>query len=163
MRAALFHPPHVAYGSIADLPPPVHVYAALRARQPQLATVNDMTDTASVFPSSFELWEFVLAFEDGTLPADAWDDRALAIVAIWYLYLLPPADALARVEAGLHRNRLRFRTHPSALGAGLDSLTEVWPIVLRHVLESFGERNPLSAANRLRACRMPVERGSRAA
>ena len=134
-----------------------------RATNETATTVNDMTDMTAPFPSSFELWEFVLAFEDGALPPDAWDDRALAIIAIWYLFLLPPADALARVEDGLKRNRLRFRHHPSALGAGVDSLAEVWPVVLRHVLESFGETNPLSAANRLVNCASPNDRGSRAA
>lgn len=122
-----------------------------------------MTDMTSAFPSSFELWEFVLAFEDGSLPADAWDDRSLAIVAIWYVFLLPPADAIARVEAGLQKNRLRFRNHPNALGAGADSLAEFWPVVLRHVLESLSARNPLAAANRLMERTSPSERGNKAA
>ena len=108
-----------------------------------------MSAIDEVFPSCFELWEFVLAFEDGSLPPEAWNDRALAVVAIWYLYLLPPADAIERVEAGLRRNQLRVRERPGANAVAIPSLAEVWPIVLRHVLESFGERSPLSAANRL--------------
>lgn len=108
-----------------------------------------MSDTNAQFQSCFELWEFVVAFEDGSLPAEFWDDRALAIVAIWYLFLLPPSDAIERVEAGLRRNRLRLRQRPGAANDGLSSLSEVWPIVLRHVLDSFGERSPLASANRL--------------
>jgi hypothetical protein len=99
------------------------------------------------FPSSFELWEFVLSFEDGSLPASAWDERALAVVAIWYLFLLPPADAIARLEVGLRRNQLRFAHRPGALGDGIADAAEMWPCVLRHVLATVGEQNPLSAAN----------------
>ena len=122
-----------------------------------------MSDLLATFPSSFELWEYVLAFEDGSMPAEDVDDRTLAIVAIWYLFLLPPADAVARVEEALRRNHLRLRPAPGALSGELDSLTEVWPVVLRHVLEAFGERNPLSAANRLMDRPSPNSRGNRAA
>ena len=107
-----------------------------------------MSDMNATFPTSFELWEFVLAFEDGSLPAEAWNDRALAVVAIWYMFLLPPGDAMERVETGLRRNQFRLRERSGALD-DIDALTEVWPVVLRHVLETFGERNPLSVANRL--------------
>jgi len=118
-----------------------------------------MSDMNAVFPSSFELWEFVSAFEDGSLPAEMWNDRALAVVAIWYLYLLPPGDAMERLEAGLQRNRLQLRRVPGSRADSGDSLAEVWPVVLRHVLESFGERNPVAAANRLmdRTC-LPGQR-----
>lgn len=108
-----------------------------------------MFDLNEQFPSSFELWEFVLSFEDGSLPASAWNDRALAVVAIWYLFLLPPGDAIERLETGMRRNQLRLARRPGALGDGITSLAEVWPVVLRQVIESFGERSPLAAANRL--------------
>lgn len=101
------------------------------------------------FPSSFELWEFVLSFEDGSLPPAAWDERALAVVAIWYLFLLPPGDAMERLELGLRRNQLRFAHRPGALGDAIRDPAEVWPCVLRHVLATMGEHDPLSAANRL--------------
>ncbi|HUQ80828.1 MAG TPA: hypothetical protein VM076_06815 [Gemmatimonadaceae bacterium] len=108
-----------------------------------------MSDISREFPSSFELWEFVLSFEDGSLPPSAWNDRALATVAIWYLYLLPPSDAIERFEAGLKRNNLRYAYRAGALGDGASSTAEIWPIVMRRVLESFGDTNPLAAANRL--------------
>jgi hypothetical protein len=101
------------------------------------------------FTSSFELWEFVLSFEDGSLPPAAWDERALAVVAIWYLFLLPPGDAMARLELGLRRNQLRFAHRSGALGVGIGDPTGVWPCVLRHVLATIGEHDPLSAVNRL--------------
>ena len=108
-----------------------------------------MSDLNAEFPSSFELWEFVLSFEDGSMPASAWNERALAVVAIWYLFLLPPGDAMKRLELGLRRNQLRFSHQHGALGDGVDSVADVWPRILRQVLGAFGEGDPLSAANRL--------------
>ena len=134
-----------------------------RGHQRSTSTVISMSDMNAVFPSSFELWEFVLAFEDGSLPAETWNDRALAVVAIWYLFQLPPADAIERVQGGLERNHLSFRQPRGANRGGIDALTEVWPIVLRHVLESFGDRNPLAVANRLMECGVRRARTDRAA
>ena len=108
-----------------------------------------MSDLNAEFPSSFELWEFVLSFEDGSMPASVWNERALAVVAIWYLVLLPPSDAIQRLELGLRRNQLRFSHRLGATGDGLDPVAEVWPRILRQVLSAFGEGDPLSAANRL--------------
>ena len=101
------------------------------------------------FPSTFELWEFVSSFEDGSLPASAWNERALAAIAVWYLFLLPPTEAMRRLELGLERNHLRLATRPAALGNQASSLGEVWPHVLRHVLGAFGEDDPVAIANRL--------------
>lgn len=115
----------------------------------KLTKGDTMSDLNEEFPSSFELWEFVLSFEDGSLPASAWNERALAVVAIWYLSLLSPSDAMARLELGLRRNRVRYADRPGSLGDGIATPAEVWPFVLRHVLAAFGEGDPLSAANRL--------------
>jgi hypothetical protein len=122
-----------------------------------------MSDLNEEFPSSFELWEFVLAFEDGSLPASAWNDRALAVIAIWYLYLLPPSDAVERLELGLRRNRLRYAERAGVLGDGVSSVAEIWPIVMKHVLESFGETNPLAVANRLMEARSTLTLHGKAA
>jgi len=108
-----------------------------------------MSNNEQKFPSTFELWEFVLSFEDGSLPASAWNERALAVVAIWYLSLLAPAEAMARLEAGIRRNQLRLAPRGGAPGDGATSLGEVWPSALRHVLLAVGEADPVALANRL--------------
>ena len=108
-----------------------------------------MSERNEQFPSNFELWEFVSSFEDGSLPPSAWNEQALAVVAIWYLFLLPPAEASARLESGLKRNQLRFARRPGALGDRSATLAEVWPWVLQHVLAALGEGDSLAVANRL--------------
>jgi hypothetical protein len=124
---------------------------------------DTMSDLNAEFPSTFELWEFVLSFEDGSMPLAAWNERTLAVIAIWYLFLLPPGEAIERLELGLRRNQLRFSRRPGLLGDGIDSIAEVWPLVLRHVLTSFGAGDPLSAANRLMGPRVSELKRDRAA
>jgi hypothetical protein len=124
------------------------------AASPTNETKGDtMSDLNAEFPSTFELWEFVLSFEDGSMPASSWNEHALAVIAVWYLFLLPPGDAMKRLELGLRRNQLRFSHRHGALGDGVDSVAEVWPRILRRVLGAFGEGDPLSAANRLMGSR----------
>ena len=122
-----------------------------------------MSDLNAEFPSTFELWEFVLSFEDGSMPVSAWNERTLAVIAIWYLSLLAPGEAMERLELGLRRNQLRFSHRPGLLGDGIGSIAEVWPVVLRHVLTSFGAGDPLSAANRLMGPRVAELKRDRAA
>ena len=122
-----------------------------------------MSDLNAEFPSSFELWEFVLSFEDGSMPASAWNERALAVVAIWYMFLLPPGDAMKRLELGLRRNQVRFSHRPSVSGDGVDSVADVWPSIVKQLLTAFGEGDPLSAANRLMGPRVPELERDRAA
>lgn len=100
------------------------------------------------FPSTFELWEFVVSFEDGSLPLAAWNAQTLAVVAIWYLFLLPPSDAMARLELGLRRNQFRFGNRAREDGE-VDSFGTLWPCVLRHVLSALGAGDALTIANRL--------------
>src|SRR5215213_6780542 len=101
--------------------------------------VDTMSDLNAEFPSTFELWEFVLSFEDGSMPASAFNERALAVIAIWYMFLLPPGDAMKRLELGLRRNQVRFKHRPGMLGDAIDSTADVWPLILKQVLASFGE------------------------
>ena len=100
------------------------------------------------FPSSFELWEFVTSFEEGSLPASAWDERALAVIAVWYLSLLPAAEATRRIVIGLKRNQIRFAGRPGALGEDF-APEDVWPCVMRQVLAVSGKTDPVAVANRL--------------
>ena len=82
-----------------------------------------MSTTSQPFPSSFELWEFVSAFEDGSLPAAACTEDALAAIAVWYLSM--------------------------SLGDGGDAFTDVWPCLLRRLLSALGANDPVALANRL--------------
>lgn len=100
------------------------------------------------FPSSFELWEFVSSFDEGSLPASAWDERALAVVALWYLSFLPPAEAARRVVMGLRRNRIRFDGGSVSLGDDL-TVDDVWPCVVGQILTAFGKNDPVAIANQL--------------
>lgn len=108
-----------------------------------------MSDMSLAFPSSFELWDFVSAFEDGALPTSACTEDALASIAVWYLSVASPAEAMRRLEAGLRRNHLRFAARSVALGYGAGGFAEVWASVLRRVLGMFGAADPVAVANRL--------------
>ena len=105
------------------------------------------------FPSTFELWEFVLSFQDGSLPRAAWNEQTLAVIATWYLFLLPPSDAMARLELGLRRNQFRFGNRDTH-GGEVDPIATVWPLVLRHVLSALGGGDALTVANRLMESRV---------
>jgi hypothetical protein len=97
------------------------------------------------------------------MPLSAWNERTLAVIAIWYLSLLAPGEAMERLELGLRRNQLRFSHRPGVLGDGIGSIAEVWPLVLRHVLTSFGAGDPPSAANRVMGPRVAELKRDRAA
>jgi hypothetical protein len=108
-----------------------------------------MSNMSQAFPSSFELWEFVSAFEDGSLPAADCTEESLAAIAVWYLSLLSPGDAMQRLSDGLRRNRLRFAAAGVALGDGAGALADVWARVLRRLLGLVGAGDPVAVANRL--------------
>lgn len=102
---------------------------------------------SQAFPSSFELWEFVSAFEAGSLPTSACTEDALAAIAVWYLSLLSPMDAMQRLADGLRRNR--FASKSSTSGDTSAAFADVWASVLRRILGLFGAGDPVDLANRL--------------
>lgn len=108
-----------------------------------------MLDRNVEFASSFELWELVVSFEDGSLPIAEWNEQTLAVVAIWYLFLLPPAQASARLQLGLERNRFRLGGVAGVPGEAMASVADAWPLVLRQVLAAVGIGDPLAIANRV--------------
>ena len=78
-------------------------------------------------------WELVLQYEDGSLPASAWHEATLDVVAGWYARQLPPEQARRRYEESYHRNRRRLtnRLGGAAVNAeALASLDEVWQSLL---------------------------------
>jgi hypothetical protein len=96
-----------------------------------------------------ELWEFVLSFEDGSLPAEAWNGRTVAAVAVWYMAMLPVDEAVARLEVSIQRNRHRFRRRTDSAHQAASDMTSLWPRILQHVLTAASARDPLPLANRL--------------
>ncbi len=87
---------------------------------------------------SFE-WELVLQYEDLSLPASAWNEATLAVVAGWYAKNLPSEQAEARYEKSYHRNRRRLsnRLDPATVDtAGIEKLDAIWESLLTRVLQA---------------------------
>ena len=108
-----------------------------------------MPNTTIEFATTRELWEFVLSFEDGSLPAAAWNERTIAAVAVWYLSMLPVEEAVARLQAAVQRNRRRLRRRADGSHGETIDLAALWPRILQHVLTVASGRDPLPLANRL--------------
>ena len=107
-----------------------------------------MPNIKNDFISMGELWEFVLTFEDGSLPSAAWNEATVAVVAVWYLSMHPVDEAVARLEAAVVRNRRRFQRRTNGAHNAVPDLTTLWPRILQQVLTA-SEPNPLAMANRL--------------
>ena len=108
-----------------------------------------MPNTRIEFVSMRELWEFVLAFEEGSLPASALHEQTVATVAVWYLSMHPVEEAVARLEAAVQRNLRRLRRRLGHSGENAIDLSSLWPRILQHVLTVASGRDPLPLANRL--------------
>ena len=108
-----------------------------------------MSDRSIEFATTRDLWEFVLSFEDGSLPADAWNEQTVATVAVWYLSMLPVEEAATRLESAILRNRRRFRRRTDKSDQSGPDLSRLWPRMLQLVLNVASQRDPLPLANRL--------------
>lgn len=78
-------------------------------------------------------WELVLQYEDGSLPASAWNEATLGVVAGWYAKNLTPDQARARYTKSYHRNhrRLSHRLEGATVDtASIDALDVVWESIL---------------------------------
>jgi hypothetical protein len=78
-------------------------------------------------------WELVLQYEDGSLPASAWNEATLAVVAGWYAKNLPAPQARARYEQSYHRNRRRLTNRLGGAvvdTAALEALDGQWEQIL---------------------------------
>ena len=86
-------------------------------------------------------WELVLQYEDGSLPASAWNEATLAVVAGWYAKNLPRDQAIARYTASYQRNHRRLLNRldkASVDTAGIEALDKVWESLLTRVLDRVG-------------------------
>lgn len=87
-------------------------------------------------------WELVLQYEDGSLPASAWNPAMLDTVATWYATNLTREQATARYEKGFHRNRQRLthrRDNAVVATEAIESVDAVWQSLLAKALEKAGK------------------------
>jgi hypothetical protein len=84
-------------------------------------------------------WELVLQYEDGSLPATAWNVSTLGVVATWYAKNLAPDQAKSRYEQYFQRNRHRLMHRlanaPVATNA-IEEVDAVWESLLTRALET---------------------------
>jgi hypothetical protein len=81
-------------------------------------------DTFTAEHRSWE-WELMLQYEDGSLPASAWNESTLAVVASWYAKNLPREQATARYEQHFHRNRHRLTNRLGGASVAMSAIEEV--------------------------------------
>jgi hypothetical protein len=83
-------------------------------------------------------WELVLQYEDGSLPATAWNVSTLTTIATWYAKNLAPDQATTRYEQHYHRNRHRLMhrlSDASVATESIESIDSVWRALLTTALE----------------------------
>ena len=86
-------------------------------------------------------WELVLQYEDGSLPATAWNAGTLTTIATWYAKNLTPEQATRRYEQHYHRNRHRLLhrlSEASVANDSIESLDTVWQSLLAKALGGDG-------------------------
>lgn len=84
-------------------------------------------------------WDLVLQYEDGSLPASAWNEATLAVVAGWYAQNLPADQARGRYEQYYHRNRRRLSNrlgNAAVATSAIEALDVVWESLLTRVLDT---------------------------
>ena len=99
-----------------------------------------MTDPAT-FTAEYRSWagEVVLQYEDGSIPAAAWNEGTLTTIASWYAKNLSREQATARYEQYFHRNRHRLthrREGASVATSAIESVDAVWQALLARALEA---------------------------
>ena len=93
------------------------------------------------FTAEHRSWEreLVLQYEDGSLPASAWNEATLAVIAGWYAKSLPREQATDRYSLHFHRNRHRLthRLDKSAVAtSAIDAVDAVWESLLTKALDA---------------------------
>jgi hypothetical protein len=102
---------------------------------------DEMTNNRDTFTAEHRSWqwELVLQYEDGSLPATAWNESTLGVIASWYASNLPRATATTRYEEHYHRNRRRLthRLGGAAVDtAAIEAVDAVWESLLERALEA---------------------------
>ena len=97
-----------------------------------------MTDTFTAEHRSWE-WELVLQYEDGSLPAAAWNEPTLNVIATWYAKNLPADQATARYAQYYHRNHQRLTKRldgASVATSAIEAVDKVWESLLARALKA---------------------------
>ena len=84
-------------------------------------------------------WELVMQYEDGSLPATAWNESTLGVVATWYAKNLAREQATSRYEQYYLRNRHRLMHRlgsASVATSSIEAVDVVWQSLLTRALES---------------------------
>ncbi|HEX9565693.1 MAG TPA: hypothetical protein VF981_17060 [Gemmatimonadaceae bacterium] len=87
-------------------------------------------------------WELVLQYEDGSLPASAWNESTLTTVASWYATNLTREQATLRYEQHYHRNHRRLTHRRDNAPVATDSIAAVdavWESLLAGALADAGK------------------------
>jgi hypothetical protein len=98
---------------------------------------DEQPQTFTAEHRSFE-WELVLQYEDGSLPASAFNESTLSIVAGWYAKHVPAEQARRRYETSYHRNRRRLSNRLGSASvdtAAMEALDKVWEALLTERLD----------------------------
>jgi hypothetical protein len=83
-------------------------------------------------------WELVLQYEDGSLPASAWNEGTLTTVATWYAKNLAAEQATSRYQQHYHRNRRRLLNrlgNASVATGAIEAVDAVWEELLSRALQ----------------------------
>ena len=100
--------------------------------------------TEATFTAEYRSWEWelVMQYEDGSLPATAWNEKTIGIVASWYAKNLAKEQATARYEQYYHRNHHRLthrRDGATVATSAIDAVDAVWQSLLAKALEEAGK------------------------
>ena len=99
-----------------------------------------MTDPTS-FTAEHRSWEreLVLQYEEGSIPAAAWNPGTLTTIASWYAKNLPAEQAKSRYAQYYHRNhhRLTHRREGATVATdAIEAVDAVWESLLARALEA---------------------------
>ena len=89
-------------------------------------------------------WELVLQYEDGSLPATAWNPGTLTTIATWYAKNLTPEQATKRYEKHYHRNHHRLMHRLSEASVATDSIESVDAVWQSLLAKALGGAAPAS-------------------
>src|SRR5689334_7108833 len=96
---------------------------------------------ANTITAEFRSWEWdlVLQYEEGSIPAIAWNQGTLTTIATWYAKNLSREQATQRYEQYYQRNRRRLTnrlSESSVVTKALEAVDAVWQSLLQRALEA---------------------------
>jgi hypothetical protein len=93
--------------------------------------------------------ELFTAFENGSLPADAWNHRAHVIVAVSYLMRLGLEDAIVQIRRGIQYQNTRHGVQDTPTQGYHETTTQAFMRLIQATMISWGPfQNPSDFCNR---------------